>query len=358
MDTRRAMNVRGLACGAASLALIFTTAGPVLVIPTDAEAQARRTTSSSQARPAASRRPARPAQRQATRPAPARPAPARPAAAAAPAPAPAIGPAAIRAANAEALAPSRADSFVNAAQVFGFETGRVYEVWTAPMRITTITLEPGERITSKAAGDTERWMIGDTTSGEGAAQQVQILIKPFRAGIATNMVVTTNRRMYLLSLRAAESTEAFNALVSWTYGGPIPGVGSASSATAATASSLLVPGRQADIQSLNQNYRIRAGWWGRPDWTPVSVSDDGRQTFITFPDSLGSTEAPPLFVIAEGGDAQLVNWRKQGNVYVVDRLFERAELRLGGEHPRVVRIERRDRQDSARSETPRNRESR
>ena len=354
MDTRRAMIAPRLAASATSLAFLLATTAPVLVIPTNADAQARRTTSSSEARPATARRPAQPARRQA-----ARPAPARPAASAAPAPAPAVGPAAIRAANAEALAPSRSDGFVNAAQVFSFETGRVYEVWTAPMRITTITLEPGERITSKAAGDTERWMIGDTTSGEGAAQQVQILIKPFRAGIATNMVVTTNRRMYLLSLRAADSTEAFNALVSWTYGGSMPGVGSASGPPSATTSAAAIPpGRQADIQSLNQNYRIRAGWWGRPDWTPVSVSDDGRQTFITFPDSLGSTEAPPLFVISDGGEAQLVNWRKQGNVYVVDRLFERAELRLGGEHPRVVRIERRARPDTARSETSRNRESR
>ncbi len=86
-------------------------------------------------------------------------------------------------------------------------------------------------------------------------------------------------------------------------------------------------------------YRIRTGW-RKPEWTPVSVHDDGRQTFITFPDSLGTTEAPPLFVMGENGEAQLTNWRKQGSVYVVDRLFDRAELRLGGDNPRVVRIER------------------
>jgi type IV secretion system protein TrbG len=61
---------------------------------------------------------------------------------------PVSGPAAIRAANAEALAPSRADGFVNAAQVFPYETGRVFEIWTAPLRITTISLEPGETITN------------------------------------------------------------------------------------------------------------------------------------------------------------------------------------------------------------------
>jgi type IV secretion system protein VirB9 len=251
-----------------------------------------------------------------------------------------MGPAAIRAANAEALAPSRADGFINGAQVFPFETGRVFEVWTAPLRITTISLEAGETITNKASGDTERWMIGDTTSGSGSTLQTHILIKPFKAGIATNMVVTTNRRVYFLSLRAAESADAFNAAVTWTHPQPLP------SSNAQTASSIMPTliagnGRTAAIDTLNQNYRIRAGW-SKPPWTPLSVSDDGRQTFITFPESLGSTEAPPLFVIGDNGEAQLVNWRKQGNVYVVDRVFQNAELRLGGAKPKLVRIERKE----------------
>lgn len=342
MDTRRSMTAprsmlkpasslqagRRITASLASLALILTVAAPVMFASGDAEAQNRRQSSGQ----------SRQASRQQARPAAAQPAatatPAQPAA-------PATGPDAIRAANAEALAPSRADGFVNAAQVFGYETGRVYEVWTAPMRITTITLETGERIISKAAGDTERWMIGDTTSGEGDTQQVQILIKPFRAGIATNMVITTNRRMYLLSLKAGESTEAFNALVTWTYPAPLipptPVVTAEPTATAEDTAALPPP-----AATLNRDYRIRAGWWGRPDWTPVAVADDGRQTFITFPDSLGTSEAPPLFVLSETGEAQLVNWRKQGNTYVVDRLFDRAELRLGGERPRVVRIERKE----------------
>lgn len=364
MDTRRTMIAPRLACSAASLALLLVTTAPVLVIPTHAEAQARSSqartsqTSASQARISQTRAtqsnarqtPARQARSEQTRRA--RPATASPGTTpngvervAAPSteagtPPPALGPAAIRAANAEALAPSRADGFVNAAQVFSFEQSRVYEVWTAPMRITALTLEPGERIINKAAGDTERWMIGDTTSGEGATLQSQILIKPFRAGIATNMVIATNRRMYLLSLQASESTEAFNAVVTWTYPNPLPNGPTPTGATEnPAASSVASSGPSPNIATLNQNYRIRAGW-RRPAWTPISVSDDGRQTFITFPDTLGSTEAPPLFVVGEDGQAQLTNWRKQGSVYVVDRLFERAELRLGGDNPRVVRIER------------------
>jgi len=251
---------------------------------------------------------------------------------------PKVGPAAIRAANAEALAPSRADGFVNAAQVFGYEPGRVYEVWTAPMRITALSLEPGEKIISKAAGDTERWMIGDTTSGEAETTQTHLLIKPYRAGLATNMVVTTNRRVYLLALKASGESEAFNAAVSWTH--PLP---QAPISQAAAGPSLTEAKAEAAPPVLKghgpEAYRIRAGR-SKPGWTPLSVHDDGRQTFITFPDSLGTTEAPPLFVRNEKGEAQLTNWRKQGNSYVVDRLFLKAELRLGGERPQIVKIER------------------
>ena len=251
---------------------------------------------------------------------------------------PKVGPAAIRAANAEALASSRADGFVNAAQVFGYEQGRVYEVWTAPMRITALSLEPGEKIISKAAGDTERWMIGDTTSGEAETVQTHLLIKPYRAGLATNMVVTTNRRVYLLALKASGESEAFNAAVSWTH--PLP---QAPISQVAAGPSLTEAKAEAAPPVLKghgpEAYRIRAGRW-KPGWTPLSVHDDGRQTFITFPDSLGTTEAPPLFVLNEKGEAQLVNWRKQGNSYVVDRLFQKAELRLGGERPVIVKIER------------------
>ena len=47
-----------------------------------------------------------------------------------------------------------------------------------------------------------------------------------------------------------------------------------------------------------------------------------------------------LFVLAADGEAQMVNYRQQGGLFVVDRLFDRAELRLGNRRPQVVRIHR------------------
>jgi type IV secretory pathway VirB9-like protein len=77
-----------------------------------------------------------------------------------------------------------------------------------------------------------------------------------------------------------------------------------------------------------------------PAWRPLRAFDDGRQTFIEFPASLGVGEAPPLFVLGPKKAAELVNYRVKGRFYIVDRLFGAAELRLGTKHQDVVRITR------------------
>jgi len=48
---------------------------------------------------------------------------------------------------------------------------------------------------------------------------------------------------------------------------------------------------------------------------------------------------PPLFVITPEG-AELTNYRIDGRRYMVDRIFDAADLRLGVRAPVVVRIER------------------
>ena len=68
--------------------------------------------------------------------------------------------------------------------------------------------------------------------------------------------------------------------------------------------------------------------------------DDGRQTFIEFPASIAVGEAPPLFLVGSDKNVQLVNYRVRGRFYVVDRLFDVAELRLGTKKQKIVRIRR------------------
>ncbi|WP_447725870.1 P-type conjugative transfer protein TrbG [Sphingomonas koreensis] len=238
----------------------------------------------------------------------------------------------VRAANREATREPATRAFINAVQVYPFSEGVLYRLFAAPERVTDIALQPGETIISVAAGDTARWTVGDTTSGSGEAKRVHILVKPFAAGLSTNLVITTTRRAYHLQLDSTSSTAM--AALSWTY--PQDELiairrREAEAETAKPISSALA------VENLNFAYAITGD---RPAWRPLRAFDDGRQTFIEFPANIAVGDAPPLFVVGDQGDIQLVNYRMSGRFYVVDRLFGAAELRFGEKKQAIVRISR------------------
>lgn len=240
----------------------------------------------------------------------------------------------VASANRDALLEPSAAGFVNAVQVYPWSEGAVYRLFTAPDLVSDIALQPGEALVSVAAGDTARWVIGDTTSGAGAARRTHILVKPVATRLRTNLVITTDRRVYLLAVESLPGQGM--AAISWTY----PQDELLALKTAEEAALAAAPVAEGvAVDRLNFNYRIEGD---RAPWMPVRAFDDGRQTFIEFPPSIGTGEIPPLFVIGSSGRAELVNYRQSGHYYVVDRLFSVAELRLGEKHQRVVRIVRAD----------------
>jgi P-type conjugative transfer protein TrbG len=247
------------------------------------------------------------------------------------------GRAAIVSANAAASAPSRSDAFVGGMQVFAWSPGRVFEVWAAPLRVTTLTLGVGETLVTKAAGDTVRWQIGEASSGDGRERRTHVLLKPLERGLETNLVLTTNRRVYLIDLKSG-TPEGFNAAVSWDPpAGPDADEPAASVEAARderVADPVVMP-----QGPLDARYRL-VPEGRRPRWIPTTVFNDGRRTFIAFDPDLQVDEAPALFVIGPDGEAQLVNYRQAGGLFIVDRVFDRAELRLGDRRPQVVRIHR------------------
>ncbi|MEP9403626.1 P-type conjugative transfer protein TrbG [Sphingomonas sp. VNH70] len=238
----------------------------------------------------------------------------------------------VRAANAKAIQEPRAPAFVNAVQVYPYGEGVLYRLFAAPENVTDIALQPGEAIISVAAGDTARWTVGDTTSGAGETKRVHILVKPFAAGLSTNLVITTDRRAYHLQLESTSATAM--AALSWTYPQDEL-IAIRRQQEAAEAARPVAVGLA--IEQLHFGYAITGD---KPGWRPLRAFDDGRQTFIELPASIGVGEAPPLFVIGAQGEAQLVNYRMSGRFYVVDRLFDIAELRLGARKQAVVRITR------------------
>ncbi|SMG53080.1 P-type conjugative transfer protein TrbG [Paracoccus sp. J56] len=236
-------------------------------------------------------------------------------------------------ANLAARVEPRREGYYNAIQVYPWSEGALYQVYAMPGQITDIALEPGERLTGTgpiAAGDTARWIIGDTESGSGNARRVHVLVKPTRPDIGTNLVIATDRRRYLLELRADEET--WMPAVSWHY--------PESSATGAQRRAVpAVPTIPAQ-GARNHRYGLQVQGTS-PPWRPVSVFDDGRRVHVVFPPGIAQGEMPPLFVIGPDGAPEIVNSRVHGNVMIVDRLFGVAELRLGsGKRQQVVRIHR------------------
>lgn len=238
----------------------------------------------------------------------------------------------VKNANAAARVEPRNKGYFNAIQVYPWSQGALYQVYAAPGHITDIVLESGESLAGSgpiAAGDTARWIIGDTQSGSGATRRMHVLVKPTRADIATNLVINTDRRTYMMELRAHKGL--YMPAIAWVYP-QLAGDGRPSVSSTPTIPSLTA-----------RNYRYSLSGTGHPPWKPVAVYDDGRHVYVEFPRGIVQGEMPPIFVIGPEGEAQIVNSRIYRHILIVDRLFGAAELRLGsGTRQQTIRISRTD----------------
>lgn len=228
----------------------------------------------------------------------------------------------LAAANLSARQRPNRDSFDAARQTFNYQPGALYELYTNPNFVSTILLEAGETIIDIAAGDTSRWMVTQSETEADQGGRAIVLVKPHAPGLRTNVVLITDRRTYLIEA-ISQGGSAYAAQVAWSYAGD----------TQAPQSGMPA------IDRLNFAYRVRTIRGREPNWTPTRVFDDGRRTWVEFAPEIIAGDMPPLFILTAEG-AEIVNVRVQGRRYMLDRTFERAELRLGSRAPIIVRIER------------------
>ncbi len=237
-------------------------------------------------------------------------------------------------ANADARIQPSKSGYANAVQSYAYAPGELYQLYAAPGHITDIMLEEGEQLTGTgpvAAGDTTRWIIGATTSGTGSSARIHILVKPTREGLSTNLIINTDRRTYHLELKS--SATIWMASIAWDYPQDLI-LEMAAMARGHVQAEPVASG--IDATALRFGYSVDGD---KPDWRPAQVFDDGRRTYIAFPTDIAAAEMPPLFVISASGELELINTRIRGTWLIADRLFERAELRLGtGKSQAVVRI--------------------
>jgi type IV secretion system protein VirB9 len=240
-------------------------------------------------------------------------------------------------ANKEARVDPTRDGYINAVQVYPFSDGALYQVYAAPGEVTDVALQAGEQLVGTgpvAAGDTVRWVIGNTESGTGATKRIHILLKPTKTGLTTNLVINTDRRTYHLELRAGDKT--YMASVSFNY--PQDEL-IALKAQNTVAEQVTPVATDVDLSQLSFRYNIEGD---NPPWRPLRAMDNGKQVFIQFPAGINQGEMPPLIVIGTKGNDQIPRYRINGNYMIVDGLFAAAELRLGTDPQAIVRIVRND----------------
>ena len=199
----------------------------------------------------------------------------------------------------------------------------------APLYVCNVALQPGEIVNSVNVGDSVRWKISPAMTGFGPTQVTHLLIKPVDAGLRTDMVVATTKRIYTIKLVSTQHD--WTPQVAFNYPDDTQAEWAAyhRQAEIQTATAKTV-GRQS-AENIDFNFDLRGD---SPSWRPVRVYSDGVKTYIDFPPSVSSTSAPALVALNGGTwftrpNTQMVNYRMLGDRYVVDGVLDRAELISG-----------------------------
>lgn len=199
----------------------------------------------------------------------------------------------------------------------------------APMRICDISLQPGEVVSSVFLGDSVRWETQPGIVGEGYSAVEHILIKPLDVGLKTNMVLTTNRRIYHINLVSTRSQ--FMPQVSFVYPEEALAKFKAKQDRKAAEKERNTLPSGDYLANLDFKYQITGDT--SVAWSPARVYNDGRKTVIEMPQEINASEAPAFLVTRFSKDAndveQLVNYRISDGRYVIDAVFYEGELIAG-----------------------------
>ena len=200
----------------------------------------------------------------------------------------------------------------------------------AVLQVCDVELQAGEQVNSIHLGDTARWTVEPAITGSGPAEIQHLIIKPMDVGLETSLIVTTNRRTYHFRLRSHRTqfmprvafTYTEDALVKWD---------DLKTREGKEKQERTLPQTGEYLGDLNFAYSVD----GSVAWKPVRVYNDGQKTIIQMPAAMAQTEAPTLLVVRKDGglftddETVLVNYRIQGDRYIVDTIFDKALLIAG-----------------------------
>ena len=179
---------------------------------------------------------------------------------------------------------------------------------------TMIVFGDTEKIESIAVGDSVSWRVEPNKRGN------IIFLKPVEANAATNMNVVTDKRLYSFVLKSNERPSRAQVYkVRFRF-----------------------PDDEADARLLNQaktlasmpNHRgfrrdrlnTSYAYKGSEVAKPLVIFDDGTKTWFRF-----AGEVPAIFIVDAARNESLVNYRREGEYLIVDKIAYQWTVRNGDE---------------------------
>ncbi|KAA0689481.1 conjugal transfer protein [Neorhizobium sp. P12A] len=180
---------------------------------------------------------------------------------------------------------------------------------------TMIVFNDDEKIATVAMGDSVAWQAVPDQSRQ------YLFIKPLEPNAVTNMNVVTSKRVYNFMLTGATPGNTRNAVIKLRFAYPDDVANARLLATAKEIAAMPnIKAALANSAGLNYDY----GYKGAVDNRPTAMFDDGVKTFFQF-----SGELPAFFAVKSDGHESLVNFRREGDYIVIDKVADQWTLRNG-----------------------------
>jgi type IV secretion system protein VirB9 len=220
-----------------------------------------------------------------------------------------------------------------------------------PLRLTDIELEPGEQIKNVHISDSARWSVSGAWSGDLESLVTHVILKPQLPDIAANLLIHTDRRTYSIELISL-TTEQYMPHVGFLYPETTQ---QANIADSESWENLLKQyqlannekaekneknkqsnARLADPASIYMDYAIKVTRGENIAWKPKHAYAASGKTYIVMPDKMQITESP-VFFVKQNGREKLTNYRVEGNIYIIDRIFDLGILTVGKDRVAISR---------------------
>ncbi|UXT93002.1 TrbG/VirB9 family P-type conjugative transfer protein [Agrobacterium pusense] len=184
--------------------------------------------------------------------------------------------------------------------------------------VTTILFGADEEITQVVAGDTISWQI--LTS----ADRRSLTLKPMEKDAATNLSVVTTKRTYSFDLRVndtkAMQNQTFKLRFTYPEDAGLKGTVELWKQAQDAQSNPNIKNIRRD--KVNYDYGFKGSDGAKPLW----VFDDGLKTFMKF-----TGDIPAIFIVDGMRRESLVNYRREADYIVIDKVSRQWTLRFGTE---------------------------